>query len=70
MNRFDEMTKSYVENFAVMLHFNSSHHVFVLSTIASGFRCMLRALVNTEAYSLAEINDCIDFVELNRMAFL
>lgn len=30
---------------------------------------MPRALVNTVAYSLAKINECIDFVELNRMAF-
>lgn len=34
-----------------------------------GFHCMLGALVKTVAYSLAKINEGIDFVELNRMAF-
>lgn len=34
-----------------------------------GFHCVLGALVKTVAYSLAKINEGIDFVELNRMAF-
>lgn len=34
-----------------------------------GFHCRLRALVKTVAYSLAKISECIDFVELNGMAF-
>lgn len=41
-------------------------HVLFFPQLAIGLHCMLTAHVRTEAYSSAKINECIDFVELNR----
>lgn len=55
--------------FSSAAHFNSSHYVLFFHQPVIGFHCMLGPLVKTVAYSSAKINECIDFVELKRMAF-
>lgn len=57
------------KNVSSVAYLKSSHHILFFLQPAIGFHCMIRAPVKTVAYSLAKINECIEFVELNTMAF-